>query len=594
MNLDIKTIMIMNLIINVVATISIAIIWYYNKKRFAGVDLWVWCMFFQVAGVLLILLKGAIHDSLSILLSNVLLICSALILLVGLENFTNCKGKHTHNYIVIVLFILLRYYFTFIEPNLGFREIIMSGTIIIIHSQIFWLMFKRVPSSIRHMTLLTGIVSGGFVLASIFKLAMISGFDLQSNEFFKSGAINALTITMYITLNFCITISLILMINKRLLKDAEVQNEKFKKIFHSAPYAIAITELYEGKFLEANDSYVNMSGYQRSELIGKTGVELNMLTKEVREAVVSKLLKGEKIEKMEGEMRRKSGEVLMIIGSVQLIDIHGQLCMIGSHADITELKMAHQSRLNAMSDLISTIAHQWRQPLATLGMMIQRTHAVAHIKGITNEYIDAFKESAMSQIKYMSDTIDIFRGFYRPQKEKAPFSPLSCINDCVRLLEHQFANSKIQVYISSPSDYENQLINGFSSEFKQVILNLLGNARDAIEENFKSTNRVEEGVINIVIDVSFNGTMVIEIGDNGSGINDEIAQKIFAPYFTTKESSGGTGIGLYMSRMIIRDSLKGDITLIKSDKNKGATFRIELPIAIEPQIEEFKPMEQQI
>ncbi|MBF0230396.1 MAG: PAS domain-containing protein [Desulfamplus sp.] len=271
MNLDIKTIMVMNLIINVVATISIAIIWYYNKNRFAGVTLWVWCLFFQVVGILLILLQGVIHDSLSILLSNVLLICSTLILLVGLEDFTNCKGKHTHNYIFIFLFVVLRYYFTFIDPNLGFRELIMSGAIIIMDSQICWLMFKRVPYPMRQMTLLTGIVSGGFVLASIFKLAMIIGFDLQSNEFFKSGVINSLTITMYITLNFCITISLILMINKRLLKDVETEKDKFNKAFDLSPYALIITDMYTNEILEVNQSYIDMFGYKRDTCCRKNG-----------------------------------------------------------------------------------------------------------------------------------------------------------------------------------------------------------------------------------------------------------------------------------------------------------------------------------
>lgn len=365
--------------------------------------------------------------------------------------------------------------------------------------------------------------------------------------------------------------------NMELIEDNNIQNEKFSKVFHSAPYAIAITELYEGKFLEVNDSYVNMSGYKRSELIGKTGVELKLLTKEIREVIVRKLLEGEKIDKMEGQMRKKSGEILMIIGSAQLINIRNKLYIIGSQADITDLKMAHQSRLNAMSELISTIAHQWRQPLATLGMMVQRTHAVGKINRISQEYIEEFKTNAMGQIKYMSDTIDIFRGFYRPEKQKAPFSPLSCINDCVKLLEPQFIKSVIKISIIS-SDYDGQLVNGFSSEFKQVILNLLGNSRDAIIERFGTENTTDkEGYINIQLTTNTQDkSIIIDLSDNGCGIPDEVASKIFIPYFTTKEANGGTGIGLYMSRMIVQESLNGSLSIIKS--NEGSTFRITFPL----------------
>ncbi|WP_186441655.1 PAS domain-containing sensor histidine kinase [Desulfamplus magnetovallimortis] len=477
----------------------------------------------------------------------------------------------------------------------------MSGAIIIIDSQICWLMLKRVPYSIRHITLITDIISGGYVLTTILKLVMNSLFNLQSFQFLTFEAIYALTVTIYITLNLCITISLILMVNRRLIEDADVQDEKFKKIFHSAPYAIAITELYEGRFLEANDFYVNMSGYKRSELIGKTGVELNMLTKEVRDAVVSKLLNGEKIEKKEGQIRRKSGEILMIMGSVQLINIHGKLCMIGSHTDITELKMANESRLTAMRDLISTIAHQWRQPLSTLGMIIQRTHALATMQELTPEYLSQFKTNAMRQIKHMSDTIDVFRNFYHPEREKTQFSPLNCINDCVKLFETQLTSKNIVVDIDC-ANYSEQLIEGFSNEFKQVILNLLGNARDAILEGRKigvypkhkvpgvsgvhgdgvleqkEFSSQDQGFINVNISVNSDNSMLIDIADNGCGIPDEVVSKLFSPYFTTKEESIGTGIGLYMSRMIIQEKFQGTLKFIP--QAQGACFRIKLPLTV--------------
>ena len=124
-----------------------------------------------------------------------------------------------------------------------------------------------------------------------------------------------------------------------------------------------------------------------------------------------------------------------------------------------ERKLANHSRLAAMGEMISAIAHQWRQPLATLGMIIQRTHAVGTMQELTTQNLDEFKQSAMRQVHYMSDTIEEFRGFYRPEKEKMPFSPLSCVSDSVRLFDPQFTENSIKVTLIC-HESDNKLVNG--------------------------------------------------------------------------------------------------------------------------------------
>jgi len=244
-----------------------------------------------------------------------------------------------------------------------------------------------------------------------------------------------------------------------------------------------------------------------------------------------------------------------------------------------ERLLAKNSRLAAMGEMISAIAHQWRQPLATLAMMIQRTHAVGTRQGLTTEYLDTFKANAMGQVRYMSDTIEEFRGFYRPEKEKEPFSPLVCITDSARLFEHQFSSNGITVSVSF-QDCDTRLVKGFPNEFKQVVLNLLSNSRDAILESRAVNGGPEKGIIAVRIWVAGGAGMSIEVSDNGCGIPEAIAPRIFDPYFTTKEETGGTGIGLYMSRMIVEDSLGGRLNLMQSPV--GATFRIELPLEDQP------------
>jgi signal transduction histidine kinase len=119
-------------------------------------------------------------------------------------------------------------------------------------------------------------------------------------------------------------------------------------------------------------------------------------------------------------------------------------------------------------------------------------------------------------------------------------------------------------------------VDGSSNEFKQVILNLLGNARDAILENRNVKGAPEQGRISVRISVNTKNSISIDVSDNGCGIPPDIAPHILDPYFTTKEKSGGTGLGLYMSRTIVEKSLGGSLRPVQS--HEGATFRIELPL----------------
>ncbi|PKN12251.1 MAG: hypothetical protein CVU69_08655 [Deltaproteobacteria bacterium HGW-Deltaproteobacteria-4] len=243
---------------------------------------------------------------------------------------------------------------------------------------------------------------------------------------------------------------------------------------------------------------------------------------------------------------------------------------------VQERQLSNHSRLAAMGEMINAIAHQWRQPLATLGMMVQRTYAVGTTQGLTPESLSEFKTSAMRQIHHMSDTIEEFRGFYRPDKQRVLFSPATCVTDSLRLLESHFTSSGIRVDLQVPLG-EILLVEGFPNEFKQVILNLLGNARDAILGSRSATGAPAEGWILVLLANGADDNLWIDIRDNGPGIPTSIAPRIFDPYFTTKEESGGSGIGLYMSKMIVNESLGGHLSLLSGEAG-ATTFRIELPL----------------
>ena len=274
-------------------------------------------------------------------------------------------------------------------------------------------------------------------------------------------------------------------------------------------------------------------------------------------------------DRVEEDLRISEGNLKELSHSLQ-VRIDEEI----GHRLARERIMATHARLAAMGEMVGAIAHQWRQPLSALGMMVQYHHAVGVRQEITTDILNDFKAEAMGQIRHMSDTIEEFRGFFRTEKERVSFSPLNCINEAVRLFEPQFTSNGITVSVRSKEGGDGT-VSGFPNEFKHVILNLVNNARDAILELRASCGEPDEGWIMVEIS-TLPQTMIIDISDNGGGVPPELASHLFDPYVTTKVASGGSGIGLYLARMIIQESLGGSIKLMADDG--GAKFRLELPM----------------
>ena len=212
-----------------------------------------------------------------------------------------------------------------------------------------------------------------------------------------------------------------------------------------------------------------------------------------------------------------------------------------------------------MGEMIGAIAHQWRQPLNTLGLIIQDLEEAYGFGELDEKYIKDTVQTSMKQINFMSKTIDDFRNFFRINKKITHFSVKQAIQETVNIVLAQLKHHNIKITISG-DDFE---IKGFDNEFKQTILNIIGNAKDMIMEN---------NISNPEIQIWLKDKKVY-ISDNAGGIPKEIIKRIFEPYFTTKEQGKGTGMGLYMSKMIIEENMGGKITA--HNKNGGAEFVID-------------------
>lgn len=293
MILDIKTVMLLYLIINIINTGAMVVIWKQNRGRFAGISFWLVGLALQAAGPLLLVLRGLIPDLISMTGSSTIILAGALIVFMGLEHFTGKKGQQIHNYVLLAVFIAVSAYFVVVQPNLMARDIAVTAMIMIYTFQACWLLLRRVAPGMRQITRLTGIVFACYAAFSFARIILTVIFPEQSNDFFKSGAVNALAITGYILLNICFAISLVLMVNRRLLADVKVQEEKFTTAFHSSPYAITLTSLSNGTIFEVNNGFLNISGYQCAEVIGRTTFDLHLwVNEEDRLAVINELAQG--------------------------------------------------------------------------------------------------------------------------------------------------------------------------------------------------------------------------------------------------------------------------------------------------------------
>lgn len=233
---------------------------------------------------------------------------------------------------------------------------------------------------------------------------------------------------------------------------------------------------------------------------------------------------------------------------------------IEKEQEIERQFLIQKSKLSSMGEMMGAIAHQWRQPLNVLNLNIQNLDDDFSEGKIDKTFIDAFIAKNKKTIMFMSKTIDDFRNFFKIDKAKQNFLIKEAIIETITLQSAQFKNRNIHIEILG-EEYEYY---GFRGEFQQVILNILGNAKDAILEQ-----NVMAGHISIVLNEKR-----ISIEDNAGGIDEAILERIFEPYFTTKEQGDGTGIGLYMSKIIIEKNMGGKLEV--HNTQKGAKFTILL------------------
>jgi len=229
--------------------------------------------------------------------------------------------------------------------------------------------------------------------------------------------------------------------------------------------------------------------------------------------------------------------------------------------------LQQQSKLASMGEMIGNIAHQWRQPLNTLSISISKMSLLLEDEKLTKEVMLSSFDRMEKSILYLSQTIDVFRGFFKKGTGDKKFNLKITIENTLLILNDSFSNNFIELTFTSKQIV---IIKGNEKELQQVIINILNNSKDAI---------VSKHIKNAKVTIStkiIEDTVKIYIQDNGGGVPKEIGNKIFEPYFSTKFKDQGTGIGLYMSKIILEKHFKATIDY-KNTKN-GVEFCITLNI----------------
>lgn len=216
--------------------------------------------------------------------------------------------------------------------------------------------------------------------------------------------------------------------------------------------------------------------------------------------------------------------------------------------------LIQNSKMASMGEMIANIAHQWRQPLNSLSAL----HTVLMMDfedsaNLTKESIDIFKEESSQYIHKMSSTIDDFRNFFSPTKEKEKFVVTDAIKESIKFVKDSYVDANVEI-IDKTKKTNTQLFS-YKNELIQVIMILLNNSRDAAV-----CNKITNPKVTVYCE-EHDSQIKICVQDNAGGIPDDVMDRIFEPYFTTKFKSDGTGVGLYMSKMIIEDSIGGDLLL---------------------------------
>ncbi|MBB5022722.1 c-type heme family protein [Desulfurispira natronophila] len=439
------------------------------------------------------------------------------------------------------------------------------------------------PSCVRcHQNYVPGEVHGGI---SIWVPADIIMQELRNNRLILIIA-STLTIALVLIGIYFLSLPFMSRINHRMdsaHRGWENARRRYQYLFHHVRDGIIVLtrdgDAY--RIADANDPFCQLFGYPRCEL---ENADFLTLTPEDHKAALQhhlQLWKNEAPPPLECHMRKRDGREVVVEISLSSLDMRHFEGVVAMVRDISERKrlevqrqiLVQQSKMATMGQMLTNITHQWGQPLTGLGLILQNIRKRCHDDTKTQEQV----ERGLESISFLTQTVKVFRDFLRPSRQKTPFDVARACHEVLHMLSPLLQHHHIQAHIDDKPQ-QTVMAMGYTNEFKQVVLNLICNAKDSILEARRHQGLGNhEGTISIFFTTTPK-SCCIDIYNTGTSLPAGMESQIFNQNFSTRPE--GMGIGLFMTRTIIEDYMGGSIRA--SNQDQGVNFRITLPHYAEP------------
>ncbi len=374
-------------------------------------------------------------------------------------------------------------------------------------------------------------------------------------------------------------------------KDAEqkisLSHERYQRMFNSSFLGITVTDI-NGHILRTNDKWAQMTSYEHNELQEMSIFDILHPESKKAGKELFKQLRDNKVHEIDLERRYRRKDGSEFWGQLYMTSIRDPETkarnFLGMVHDITEKKMQrlaaeraeammiYQARQAAMGEMVGNIAHQWRQPLNNLGLIVTNIEDAYQFNDLDDETMYDSSKRAKSLIKQMSETIDDFQDFLNPNLDSSSFDLEDMIDGVVELMQDNLNINSIQL---KRSGHIHAMIEGQKNQLSQALFNIINNAVDAIRSSQTSHRELE--ILTELKGVEHQTYMAsIQITDHAGGIPQDIIENLFEPYFTTKPKEEGTGLGLYITKSIVENTFNGTVELLLTET--GSTFEIKLPL----------------
>ncbi|MBF0361624.1 MAG: PAS domain S-box protein [Oligoflexia bacterium] len=562
------------------------------NKRYKGTGWWMASSAFALVGFCCFFLRDPINGNFIvqgglIFFGNFLLLVGSVLIYIGIVRFFEKSENRLVITSILTAFILSYLYYTFFSDNIVVRTIIMALSVTtILCLTIRDLYIYKIKAINFSVSFVIAVIV--FHIIILLSRAIVAITSDSFGNILASTPSNVLLFLHSTVGSVLLMIGIVTMVSQRLVEDNNDAKEMIEKIFNSSVDPTVVSRMLDGRIIMVNSGFERLYGLSREEAVGKTVYELNFWSDfKDRQKMIDLLKESGVCENFESEFKDKNGVKINGLVSAKIVNLQDGLYIAASMRDITKLKkyekerlefekqLFHAEKLATIGTLAAGVAHEINNPLTVImgNISLLREECKYSCKKNNIPLMSAMYNGT----KRIATIIDGLRVYSRMDTDQIESVDVhKCIDEVVCLLHGIYQKENIRIELSLNA--QNYIVKANSGKMKQVILNIITNAKDALIEK----NTENEGVIKVITmnegkdKDSKDGNLIVEISDNGNGINKDVLVKLFDPFFTTKPPGKGTGLGLSICQSIIR-SFTGTIS-VESREGVGSTFKVLIPV----------------